>query len=105
MPRNKLWLALPFLGSSDGNHEKQAIRRHSLDKRHSLERRLQRENAHRTGNATGTTPGHALEYELTHQETHQEIAQKSEEDIVHDYNSPIHMWVSYFDSKSVHSSY
>ena len=80
MHRKKLWLSLPFLGSSE-EPEKRIAKEHTNKPR---------------ANGRGHENGHpsGIDYELTREATAKEVAQKTEEDIVQDYNSPIHMWVS-----------
>ena len=79
--RDKPWLALPFLGSQS------------------------RPQGERRGSSTYATPANGTSYkpgpngnaadfdhELTRQQTALDFAKKDEEDIVKDFNSPIHMY-------------
>jgi hypothetical protein len=85
MARRKLWLALPFLGSSEAP-ERRTSSTAQAKKPHM--------NVRRNRNGNGSGNGAGLEYELTREATAEEVAAMSEEDMVQDYNSPIHMWVS-----------
>jgi hypothetical protein len=80
MHKKKSWLSLPFLGSSE-EPEKRIAKEHT---------NKPRANGHGHGNGQDS----GIEYELAREATAKEVAQKTEEDIVQDYNSPIHMWVS-----------
>lgn len=80
MHRKKPWLVLPFLGSEE-EPEKRIAKEHTNKSRANGD---QNGNGHNSG----------IEYELAREATAKEVAQKTEEDIVQDYNSPIHMWVS-----------
>lgn len=68
----KRWLVLPFLGSSS-EPEKQKV----------------------TGQQKEPQNVDPVDLESPPTTTAKDFAQKTEEDIVQDYNSPIHMWVSF----------
>ena len=85
MARRKPWLALPFLGSSEEPERRRSSTAQAKKQRMNGKRR-------RNDNVSGA----GLEYELTREATAKEVAAMSEEDMVQDYNSPIHMWVSLF---------
>ena len=72
--KDKPWLALPFLGSSRTNEPERET------------------STSQAGNPRSNGP--EIEYELSRQATVKDFAEMREEDIVQDYNSPIHMWVS-----------
>ena len=57
----------------------------------------------RDGNGNGNGNGDGLDYELTREATAKEVAAMTEEDMVQDYNSPIHMWVSLLEIQLSHS--
>ena len=69
----KRWLNLPFLGASNDAERKIATGK---------------EGKPVNGDGNG------LDQEPTRESTLADFANKTEEDIVQDYNSPIHMWVS-----------
>lgn len=76
----KRWIGLPFLGASEGKDHDQ--RESTRNGKKFLER-----------NPRST--GAAVEREVTLSKTAADtFKDKDEEDIVQDYNSPIHMWVS-----------
>jgi hypothetical protein len=82
MAKRKPWIFLPFLGSSEEPEKRIATGQTNKP----------RENGTDTGNGIRGGP----EYDLKREYTAKTVAQKTEEDIVQDYNAPIHMWVSRF---------
>ena len=70
--KSKPWIFLPFMGGSSNEPEKQIARS-----------RRDRPRADDDPVVLG----------LQREDTVKEFANKNEEDIVQDYNSPIHMWV------------
>ena len=84
MAKRKPWIALPFLGASEGPEKR--IATGLTNKR--------RESGNGNGNDNGNGIRGGPEYDLKREDTAKMIAQKTEEDIVQDYNAPIHMWVS-----------
>lgn len=71
---DKFWMFLPFAGGSKEHPEREIASKHQARKE----------------NQDGDDP---LPLELSRAETAKQFADKKEEDIVADYNSPIHMWV------------
>ena len=76
----KKFLFLPFLGGGSSNRR--------------------RSSRHHSGNElpgqteeTQNADDHVLERELTKHESAADFATKTEEDIVQDYNAPIHWWI------------
>ena len=85
MPRRKPWIFLPFLGSSEEPERRIATGQTNKP----------RENANPNGRGVGNGVRGGPEFiDLKQQETAEMVAQKTEEDVVQDYNAPIHMWVS-----------
>lgn len=82
MSKRKPFILLPFLGSSE-----EPERRKGFGHTHKP-----RENGDANGSGTAVRGGPEFS-DLTQQETAKMVAQKTEEDIVQDYNAPIHMWV------------
>ncbi len=76
MHRKVSWLSLPFLGSSE-----------------EPEQRIAKEHTNKP-RTNGDAHSSGIRYESTREATAKEVADMTEEDIVQDYNSPIHMWVS-----------
>ncbi len=81
------WEFLPFIGGSDGDHEGNVLKSTVEAAR---ERARGREKSKREKNDEPLDPG------LTKQQsTAMYFRDMDEEYIVQDYNSPIHMWVSW----------
>ena len=82
MARKKPWISLPFLGSSENQPPKKIATGRT-------------KNPLRNGkvNGNGNVNGAGVEHDITLENTAKAVADMTEEDIVQDYNSPIHMWV------------
>lgn len=75
MATKKSWLSLPFIGSSSRGQQQNA-------------------SDHNGRHATRPTNGDGARDDANHQRTAAEVAKMKEEDVIADYNSPIHMCMS-----------